>query len=140
MINTLIATVLIIGLITRPDKARPVLIFIGPAFVFQINVLFSAIPADYFHMTAALLDLAVIVMLVWWSKPGFAPVFLGLISLLSVFANAFGWMAYENGYSAVVYDGIYQAVYALVLVISLMEWSSGARADCYDMRIRSGWI
>jgi hypothetical protein len=140
MINALISTILIVGLLTSPDKARSVLIFIGPAFVFQINVLFSAIPAGYFHMTAALLDLSVIVMLVWWSRPGFVPVFLGLISLFSVFANAVGWMAYENGYSAVVYDGIYQAVYALVLVISLMEWSSGARAGGYDMRIRSGWI
>ena len=140
IINALILAVLIIGLITKGDKRNPVLIFIGPALLFQVGRLVGAIPDDYFHIIACYLDLAVIAMLVKWSRAGFVSVFLALVSVASVFANAAGWMRYEAGLNALMYDGIYVAVYSLVLVVSLMEWSSGARADSNDMRIRSGWI
>jgi hypothetical protein len=139
-INALILAILIIGLIIKGDKRNLVLIFIGPALLFQLGRLIGIIPSDYFHLIACYLDVAVIAMLVKWSRPGFVSVFLALISAGSIFANAGGWMAYEKGLQPLVYDGVYVAVYSLVLVVSLMEWSSVARADCHDMRIRSGWI
>jgi hypothetical protein len=139
-IIALILAILIIGLITKGDKRNAVLIFIGPALLFQVAWAIGIIPSDYFHLIACYFDAAVIGMLVKWSRPGFTPVLLGLVSVGSVFANAGGWMAYEKGLDPLVYDGIYVAVYSLVLVVSLMEWSSGARADCHDMRFRSGWI
>ena len=140
IINTLILLILIICLIIKGDKKIPVLIFIGPAVLFQVAWSFGIIPADYFHLIACYLDAAVVAMLVRWARPGFTPLFLGLVSAGSVFANATGWMAYDKGLDALVYDGIFVAVYSLVVVVSLMEWSSGAGADFHDMWIRRGWI
>lgn len=140
IINALILSIIIISLITKGEKRSPVLIFIGPALLFQVGRLFGVIPGDYFHLIGSFFDAAVVAMLVRWAKPGFTTVFLGIISASSIFGNYAGWIAYDKGIDALLYDGVYAALYSLVLVVSLMEWLGRARADCNDMRIRSRWI
>lgn len=136
-IGVLILITLCVGLITKSDKRTPVLMFIVPALLFQIGRVIGVIPADYFHLTASSLDLVVIAMLVRWSRAGFVSLFLGAASAMSVFANTAGWMAYDKGLDALVYDSAYAAMYSLVLVISLMEWSSGARTGLQHLPFRS---
>jgi hypothetical protein len=137
IINALILITLIIGLLTRADKRKPVLIFIVPALLFQVGRFAEIIPDNYFHLIACYLDLVVIAMLVKWSRVGFLSLFLGAVSAVSVFANAAGWMAYDKGLDPLMYDGAYMTMYSLVLIVSLMEWSSGARTGLHHLPFRS---
>lgn len=135
--NALILSTLIVALLTKSDNRKPVLIFIVPAVLFQVASLIGLVPADSFHLIAMVLDLAVIIMLIAWTKTRLMPLFIGGISVISIFANALGWIAYEHHDSAVVYDWCYVTIYAVVLFVSSMEWLSGAGAGLSNMPFRS---
>jgi hypothetical protein len=135
-INALIVLIALSALMMRSAGKSVLFIFIIPALLFQIAVTIKIIPDNAFHLIAASLDLAVIFLLVLICKFRILSLALGIASLFSIVANIAGWVAYSSYQNPAAYDGLFVLIYSLVLIISLMEWWSGARADSYYIRFR----
>ena len=138
LINCLILSIAIVATMIRGDKRFPLLVFILPAIAFQATSFMVA--DDLFHLTACVLDLAVIILLIKMGNVNSMSLFIGLISAFSVCANIFGWLMYEGGFSSSAYDGVFTAIYALVLLASLMEWWNCARSTSNYSRVRGGFV
>jgi hypothetical protein len=135
IINSLI---FLIALVCLSPKANTALkIFVVPALLFQVAVLFGVVPRNsIFFLSAAALDLAVIAILVNRSAADLMAVAIGLVSLLSIAFNMLGWSAYENYQDPAMYDGMFVSLYALVLALTLTDWWTYARDDSNGSRVR----
>jgi len=138
LIYMLIFSIAILSVIIDGPKKSALVIFAIPAVVFQIAS--SMIPDELFHLCACALDLAVIILLVMQARVNYMVLFVGFISALSILTNILGWMMYENGFNSSAYDGVFTAIYALVLLVSLMEWWSCVGKNRNYSRFRSDWI
>lgn len=138
LIYLLIAAIALTTFFIDSPKKSALLVFILPAIAFQFSS--SMIKDNYFHLSACSLDLAVIILLVIQRRINSMVLFVGLISGFSILSNIFGWMMYEKGFSSSAYDGVFTAIYALVLLVSLMEWWSCARTNRNHSRFRGDWV
>lgn len=134
LINTLIIAILLMTCFVESPKMSVILAFTLPAAMFQ--ALIPIIKPEYFHLLGGSLDLLVIVILSFIFRSGWIVFALAFISACSIGANYYGWLMYEHHQPAASYDGIFSGVYALVLLLTIMEWWNVAGSSRYHSLVR----
>ena len=137
IIHVLLSLIAVVCFGTNKRSAKSISIFIVPAIGFQCMSIAGMVPADYFHLTASVINLSVIALLCLLTRGCFMAFFVGVVSLLSILSNYIGWVAYEHYQAPTAYDNSFTAMYALVLAVSIMEWWIHAGAYSDDLHVRS---
>jgi hypothetical protein len=143
-IYILLAIITVLSALTHKKKARPFLIFVFAAILFQI--LTKYISAEQHYIIGAIMDLWVIVMLSTLNRINKHVVFLALISLFSIVANFFGWFLFKSSISPAIYNSTFVAIYIAVAIVAWGNWFNNARVfrdianDCriFSNRIKRG--
>ena len=117
-----------------PDRLFfPLSAYVIPAAIFQIIAPF--VSDDYFHLAAGCFNVFVLMMLTGFRVVSIYTKIIAWFSLASLVGNAVGFVLYWEYFDSVYYDGFFNVVYVMLILLTLWTWRNGIGIFRSDSRI-----
>ena len=122
------------------------LTYLVPYVIYLYAFINGWIPDSHYHVTSATLNTFIFVcMFKGFKYPGLDNIFnlhkytinqiVGFLSFLLVFINLVGWMRYENGFSATIYNNDYRFIVAVQIALLFIGNMINAWVDRRDHKL-----